>query len=511
MASISSKNKKIAKNTMFLYIRMFLVMTISLITVRVLLRTLGIEDYGTFNAIAGFISSLVFISSVLSAASQRFFSFYMGKNDTEQLKKAFTMIFSTYVIVVIIILFIAETIGLWFVFNKMTIPLGRDSVIMCVFQMALLTCCFSLLASPFQALIISHEEMNIYASISIVEVTLKLGIIFLLPIIPIDKLALYSILQCLVFTGIGLTYVLISSKRYKESHFSLKKWDKSMFKDIFSYSSWSLFGSLAGMCNTQGVNMLLNVFYGPLANAAYAISAQISAAVNQFSSNFYTAVRPALIKSYASKEYNYMNKLFMLSNKVIFILMLILILPIYVVTGPLIKLWLGSVEHYMVEFTRLSLAYTFLLCLSNPITTIIQAANKVRLYHGIVDTFTLLSLPITYILFKCNFSPIYAYVTIIMIFSSAHILRLLVLRKVIVFSIKNYVVRFVVPSCITLIVSFFFISLTSCIKWDNMILEILGNAFYAVVTAIITCMLFVLSKEEKSMFLNLIKSKIQRK
>lgn len=511
MSSVSIKNKKIAKNTLFLYIRMFLVMIISLITVRVLLRTLGVEDYGTYNAIAGFISSMVFISSVLSAASQRFFSFYMGKNDTEQLQKAFTMILSTYIIVIAIVLLLAETLGLWFVFNKMTIPVERSSVIMCVYQMALLTCCFSLLSNPFQALIISHEEMNIYASISIVEVILKLAIIFLLPIIPIDKLALYSILHCIVFFGIGLTYVLISCKRYKESHFSLKKWDKIMFKDIFSYSSWSLFGSLSGMCNTQGVNMLLNVFYGPLANAAYAISAQISAAVSQFSSNFYTAVRPALIKSYASKEYDYMNKLFMLSNKVIFILMLILILPIYVVTEPLIKIWLGSVEQYMIEFTRLSLAYTFLLCLSNPITTIIQAANKVKLYHGIVDTFTLFSLPIIYILFRCGISPIYAYVTTVIIFTFAHILRLLVMRKAITFSIKDYFIKFIVPSIMSLIFSFLLISLTSYFKWNNILLEIFVNALYAVLIATIACMLFVLNQEEKSMLWYLIKSKIQKK
>lgn len=511
MNQINSNNKKIAKNTMYLYIRMFLVMAISLITVRVLLRTLGVEDYGTYNAIAGFISSLVFVSSVLSAASQRFFSYYMGKGDAEHLQKAFTMILTTYFIVVGIILLIAETFGLWFVFNKMIIPLGRESVVMCVYQMALLTCCFSLLSNPFQALIISHEEMNIYASVSIVEVMLKLGIIFLLPLIEIDKLALYSILHCIVFGSIGLTYYLISYKRYKELHFSLKCWNKNMFKEIFSYSSWSLFGSLAGMCNTQGVNMLLNIFYGPIANAAYAISAQISAAVNQFSSNFYTAVRPALIKSYASQEYDYMNKLFMLSNKVIFILMLILILPIYVVTEPLINLWLGNVGQYMVEFTRLSLAYTFILCLSNPITTIIQAANRVKLYHGIVDTFTLFSLPIIYLMFKYNASPVYAYVTTVIVFAFAHILRLMILRKTIDFSIKGYLLKFVIPSGFSLIVSLILVYPISRICWNHVLLEVIGNSIFSITIAAFTSVLFVLDNEERTMFFKLIISKIHKK
>ena len=185
-----NNNKRIAKNTMYLYARMFLVMAISLITVRVLLRTLGVEDYGTYNAVAGFVSSLVFVSSVLSAASQRFFSFYIGKNDNIKLQKAFTMIILTYLIVIGIIMIVAETVGVWFVFNKMTIPMGRESAVMWVFQMSLLTCGFSLISTPFQALIISHEEMNIYASISIIEVLLKFGVLFILPLFSMDKLAL---------------------------------------------------------------------------------------------------------------------------------------------------------------------------------------------------------------------------------------------------------------------------------------------------------------------------------
>lgn len=505
-----NNNKRIAKNTMYLYARMFLVMAISLITVRVLLRTLGVEDYGTYNAVAGFVSSLVFVSSVLSAASQRFFSFYIGKNDNIKLQKAFTMIILTYLIVIGIIMIVAETVGVWFVFNKMTIPIGRESAVMWVFQMSLLTCGFSLISTPFQALIISHEEMNIYASISIIEVLLKFGVLFILPLFSMDKLALYSVLHCLVFGGIGAAYITISRRRYKETQFTFN-WDKAMFKDIFSYSSWSLFGSLAGMCNTQGVNMLLNVFYGPIANAAYAISAQISAAVSQFSSSFYTAVRPALIKSYASKEFCYMNELFMLSNKVLFILMLILILPIYVITEPLIKLWLGNVEQYMVEFTRLSLVYTFILSLSNPITTIVQAANKVKYYHGIVDTFTLVSLPVIYFLFKSDIPPVCAYIITIIVFALAHILRLMVLRKTIVFSVKRYLQQFILPSSFAIVLSGTLVYPLFYIKWDNIFFEIIVCSLIVVIVSVGICSLFVLNTEERRMILGLIKNKIQKK
>lgn len=481
-------------------------MAVSLITVRVLLNTLGIKDYGTYNAIAGFISSLVFVSSALSAASQRFFSYYLGSGNKILLKESFSMIFFTYLIVVVAIIIIAESIGVWFVFNKMCLPAGRENAVMWVFQMALLTSCFSFLSNPFQALIISHEEMNIYAVLSIVEVVLKLLIILLLPIILIDKLILYSILHFMVFAGIASVYFIICYRKYEEAHIQLK-WNIKMFKSIFSYTSWSMFGSISGMLNTQGINILLNIFYGPIANAAYAISAQVSAAVNQFSSSFYTAVRPSLIKSYASEDFKYMTTLFYMSNKVLFMLMFILIVPIFLVTRPLLSLWLSQVDLYMIEFVRLALIYTFILCLSNPITTIIQAANKVKLYHGLVDSFTLLSLPLIYLLFKINFHPIYAYVTTITIFILAHAIRLIILSKTIDFSIIQYLKKIILPIIFTIVIVTTLSYAVCLIPINNELCIIFIRGGIGFISATVVGFYCVFTIEERVMFLKLINKK----
>lgn len=509
MNNTSSNNKRIAKNTLFMYMRMFLVMLVSLFTVRVLLRILGVEDYGVYNAIAGVVTSLSFVSSILAAASQRFFSFYLGSDDRINLKKSFSIIFFTYVIVVALLVLVAETAGLWFVLHKMTFPEGYEQPVMWVFQMAIATVVITLLASPFQALIISHEDMSIYASISIIEVILKLCIVYLLVILPFNKLSLYAILHFFVFLGVAVTYIVICRKRYAESHISYV-WDKTMFRDIFSYSSWSMFGSVSGMCNTQGVNILLNIFFGPIANAAYSISAQVSSAINQFGNSFFSAVRPALIKSYAGGEYEYMNKLFLLSNKVLFLLMFIVILPIYVETKSILQLWLGNVEQYMVEFTRLSMIYTFLICFSNPITTIVQAANKVKIYHLLVDGFSLITLPIIYLLFKFDYSPVFAYVVSIVVFSIAHFLRLAILKNVVDYSLKEYFIKCLIPILFTVLLCAILSKFTMVIDTSNLLLSTIINCIIGVIITSFCGLMIVFSSTERNMLIMMIKDKLKK-
>ena len=272
-------------------------MLVSLFTVRIVLKTLGVEDYGVYNAIGGVVLSLSFISSVLANASQRFFAIELGKYDTTNLKRVFSTIFLTYVFVAIIIIIIAETLGLWFVFNKMMIPSARIVAVHWVYQLSVASFIVSILMNPFQAIIISREEMNVYAYVSILEAVLKLLIVYLLVYFSFDKMQLYAVLMFLSGVITNLIYFVISRRRYSETHFKIV-WDKRMFKSIFSYSSWTLFGSIAFICNSQGINILLNMFFGPIANTAYAIGNQVKTAVNSFSGNFFNAVRPPIIKSY---------------------------------------------------------------------------------------------------------------------------------------------------------------------------------------------------------------------
>lgn len=448
----AANSKRIAKNTMYLYVRMVLTMIVSLFTVRIVLKVLGVEDYGVYTSIAGVISSLSFISSVLANASQRFFSYEIGKNNNKSLNEIFGTVFLTYCAVSLFIIAIAETIGLWFVFNKMNFPSSAVSSVQWIYQFALASFVITLLANPFQALIISFEKMNIYAYMSIIEVILKLTIAYLLYYCSFEKLKVYA---CLLFVAsflVHIIYIFIGGKiLFKNKVVFL--WSKTRFKEIFSYTSWTLFGTIAGVCNSQGLNILLNLFFGTIANAAYAIASQVSGAVNSLASNFFVAVRPPLIKSYAQNDIRTTNQLFYFSTKVLYVLLFIIIVPLIFKTEEILKLWLGEVSSYMVSFVRCILIYSVVMRLSDPITVILQAANKVKVYHGIVDTFTMLSLPISYICLRNGCRAEYVFFISISIFVIAHLIRLWILKKNFEISIKDYAVKVIIPLLISIILA----------------------------------------------------------
>lgn len=512
MPETLTQNKRIARNTLLLYIRMFFVMAVSLLTVRILLQKLGIQDYGIYNAVAGFVSTLTFVSSVLSVASQRFFSFYLGKKDIATLNNVFSIIIICYFIVAFIILLLGESMGLWFVTNKMNYPIERYQAVLWVFQFAILSCIFSFLCSPLQAIIIAYEEMNVYAYVGIMEVLLKLGIIFLLSALPVDKLILYAILHFLVFVIILLIYLVIVSKKHKEIKFSFH-WDKKEFSDIISYSSWSIFGSLTGLSNTQGTNIMLNVFFGPIANAAYSIAAQVSTAISLFTNSFYNAVRPAMIKSYAQNQSDYLYELFYFSSKILFILSFLLLLPTFCETKAILCLWLGDINEEMIIFTRLSIIYSFLLIISNPITTIVQAANKVKQYHLIVDTFTLLSLPVSYLLFSLQYPSYTAYIVTIVVFSIAHYLRLTVLKKIIDFSFIYYFKSFVFPIFLTVVICYIISKLIklNIEEMTSPLLSLICNCTFDCIVVLFVSGIVVFSKTERKKIISLILHSVQRK
>ena len=300
-------------------------------------------------------------------------------------------------------------------------------------------------------MIIARENMKIYAYVSIVEAFLKLLIVYLLVVFAIDKLKLYAVLTFAVTCIVSAIYVLFCFKKYEESRISLF-WDKALFKSIFSYSSWSLFGTMAGVANTQGTNLLLNVFGGPVVNAAYSVAQQVSTVIQQFSGNFFMAIRPPLIKSYAEGNYVDMMQLFYLSSRFSFLLLYAVILPLILEVEFILKLWLGDVGEYMISFTKLILVYCLVLAIGNPITIIMQAAKKVKLYHGIVDSFVLLTLPLSYVFLKFGCPPEVSLLVAVVMLMIAHIIRLFVFAKVVTFSFKEYWKKFVFP---TMLVTFF--------------------------------------------------------
>lgn len=440
-----STSRRVAKNTMFMYMRMFLVMAVSLYTVRIVLQTLGLNDYGVYSAVGGIISSLTFITNVLAIASQRFFAVEIGKGEKGALRETFSTMVMIYTMVGVLIILFSETAGLWFLNNKMTIPEGRETAAFWIFQCTIFSFFISVITAPHQAMIIAKEKLNIYAYVGIFDVFLKLLLVYLLCVIQYDKLIVYAILMLLVTLLCNSVYVIYSLTKYKESRFRFVL-QPSIYKDIFGFSSWTLFGSITFMCNTQGINLVLNIFFGPTVNAAYAIGNQIKTAINSFSSNFYVAVRPVMMKSYASNDLSYVEKLFFFSSKVIFVLLFIIILPVATHIEDILFLWLGSVGDFMVEFVILMLIYAVVLSMSDPITTIMQAANKIKYYYLCVDGFTLLSLPLSYVAFRLGASPDFAFIISITVFIIAHFIRLHLLKSVIPgITISNYSKRIIFP------------------------------------------------------------------
>lgn len=506
MINSNDKNKQIVKNTLFLYLRMFLTMAVSLYTVRVIIQTLSVSDYGLYSAVGGVVLTFGFITGVLTNASQRFFSVELGKGANGKVNETFSTLFLTYITASIIIILLAETIGLWFILNKMTIPSGREEAAVWVFQFALLSFIVTLITNPYQALIIAHERMNLYAYLSILDVTLKLLIVFLLLVFDFDKLKVYAVLVFLSQVITNGIYVFYCKAKYSDARL-IWKVDRRMFKAIFSYSSWTLFGTVAGMFNTQGMNILLNVYFGPVANAAYSVASQIYHTVGMFATNFYTAVKPPLIKSYASGNYDYVQKLFLFSSKALFLLLFIIVLPLMVFTEDILHIWLGQVGEYMVVFVKLSLLYTTILIISYPITAVVQAGGFVKLYHILVDGFSILALPIVYVLFQLKFDATWAYITSIIVFIIAHIFRMYVLKRIFhVFNVRKYSIQFLLPSIFVFIVLYTAFLYSSSFFEHNLI-NLFVICSLCIFSALLSGAFIVFTSSERTMIINMIGKK----
>jgi len=506
---MESSNSQIAKNSLLLYIRMFFIMIVALFTVRVVLKNLGVEDYGIYNAVGGVVLSMTFLSRVLAVATQRFFSIAIGQNDINKLRKQFGSILFIYICLSAIIVFLAETIGLWFVANKMTIPPDRYSAALIAYQFAVASFIITIITNPHQALIIAHERMGVYAYASIIEVVLKLVIVYLLLISPIDKLVSYAFLMfisTLVSYGIYFIYCNVKFKNEIQHPF----WDREEAKSVVSYSGWTMIGTLSGVCANQGLCIIINIFVGPIANAAFAIANQITGQVNSFANNFLVAIRPPMIKSYATKNYDRMYELFYATSKFSFILMYMVLLPLFVQMDEILHLWLGDVGDYMVSFSKLLLIYALILLFSNPITTIVQAAGNVKKYHLLVDGFSLVCLPISYVLFKLSFPAESAILVLIIVFLVAHVLRLYVLKQTIVFSIREYLKIIVLPVCFMIIVSYF-VSLFICNMGEDNFFWIVTRCFLIAGLTICFSLYIILNQSERSLLLNYLRENLRKK
>lgn len=452
MTDIIANNKRIAKNTLLLYCRMFFMMLVSLYTSRVVLSTLGVEDYGIYNVVGGVVSMFGFLNAAMATSTQRYLTFELGREDWLCLHKVFCTSIIIHALISLLIVFLAETVGLWFFYHKMMIPEARMEAAMWVYQFSVLATVVMIMSVPYNAAIIAHEQMSAFAYISVIEVVLKLLIVYLLQIGSIDKLILYALLILVVQLGIRMVYGIYCNRHFQETKFRWI-WDKVLFREMVSFAGWNLWGNCAAVASTQGVNVLLNIFFGPVVNAARGIAGQVRGTISQFFTNFQVALNPQITKSYAVHDYNYMHSLIFRSSKFTFYLILLLSLPIMLETGTILQLWLGTVPEYTVDFIRLLLCVTTVDSVANPLMVAASATGRVKLYQGIVGGILLSILPLSYIVLKLGGNPASVFVVHLCVCIVAFIVRLYIIRPMIRLSLADYGRHVIVPCLLVTLIS----------------------------------------------------------
>ena len=393
MSDTSTNNKQIAKNTLLLYVRMLFMLVINLYTSRVVLNTLGVVDYGINNVVGGVIAMLGFLTGSLGAASSRYITYDLGKGDMAIMKKTFGNILSIHFILATIVLIVGETLGLWFVSTQLQIPPERETAAIWVYQFSIFSSVLAVISVPYNATIIAHEKMSAFAYISIADAILKLLIVYLLILIPYDKLIIYAILYFCIQAFDRIVYGIYCSQHFEETHTYLR-YDRSLFREIFLFAMWTMNGGLAVVGYTQGLNILLNIFFGPTINAARGIAVQVQSVCQQFCNNFQMALNPQLTKSYAQGNLDNMHRLVVKSSKFSFYILFFIVLPLMFEAEFVLKLWLGTVPEYTVTFLRLILVVGLLYTLSNPIIVSVHATGRLKKFQMIEGTMLLTIVPI---------------------------------------------------------------------------------------------------------------------
>lgn len=458
-------NKRIAKNTILLYLRMFFTMAVTLYTSRVILNVLGIDDYGLFNVVGGVITMFGFINSAMSSATQRYLTFELGKGDTNRLRTIFATSQLIHILIAVAILILGETVGLWFLFNKMVIPEGREAATMWVYQCSIVSSMVMIMSVPFNAVIIAHERMSAFAYISILEVSLKLVIVFMLTISPIDKLIAYAILLLAIQVLLRILYSVYCARHFDESRAGIRL-DKSLFREMTVFAGWNLWGNCASILSTQGVNILLNMFFGPAINAARGVAVQVQNAVNMFATNFQTALNPQITKTYAQGELNSMHLLIARSSRFSFYLLYVIALPIFIVTYDILDLWLVEVPQYSDIFLRFSLGIVIIDSIANPLMISAQATGNVKKYQSIVGGVILLITPIAYVALKLGCTPAMVYFIHLAVYVAAFIVRLFIISPMINISIRNYL-KLVFPKCVAVSIASVIIPFIIDFYWEG--------------------------------------------
>lgn len=434
--NVDSRNKKVARNTIFLYLRMLFLIGVNLYTSHALLDAMGVQDFGTYNVVGGVVLMFSFLNTAMAVGTQRYFSYEMGRNSS-RLNDVFTASVNVHFLISILVLILAETVGLWFLNTQMEIPIERMDAANVVFHAAMLSFFFMINSVPYISFIMSKEDMNVYAVITSLDMLLKLVAVFALSLIAYDALELYPCLLVVVSIIVFLLYVVYCRRHYSESHYQFK-FEKSLFLELFKYSNWNLFGGFASVCSNYGVNILLNIVFGPAINAARGLAYQVNTAVTQFTVSFQTAMNPPIVKAYAQEDKTYMNALIYKGARYSYLLLFFIVLPLFIHTPYVLDLWLPVVPEHTVSFVRWVLATSLIDSLSGTLMTASQASGRIKLYQSAVGVLLLLNLPLSYMLLSVCPIPEVVFVVAFVISSVALFVRLRIVSNLVPITMKDF-------------------------------------------------------------------------
>jgi O-antigen/teichoic acid export membrane protein len=480
-------------------------MAIGIFTSRVVLETLGVDDYGIYNVVGGFVAMFSILSSSLVNASQRFISYEMGKVNP-QMDRMFCGTVSIHILLALCVLVVFESFGIWFLNTQLNIVPERLTAANWVYQCSVLTFCVNLISVPYNASVIAHEKMGVFAYISIYEALAKLGIVYLLWLSGYDKLIVYALLMLFVSISLRFIYGIYCKRSFDECryHFVL---DKPLLKELLGFTGWNFIGSTAGILSTQGINILINIFFGVAINAARGLAGQVNNAINHFITNFMTALNPQITKSYAAENYGYMNKLMFRGAKYATILFWFLSLPIFIKAEYILDLWLVNVPPYAAVFLRLAIIYSLFQSLSNTLYIGMLATGNIKKYQIVMGCLYMGTFPLCYIFFKVGLGPEWGYISSIIILFLGVFVRLYLLQKMIPsFSIMSFVKETILKVLYVMSVSFILVKMVSIIQIESDFLSLVFIVFVSVISIPLSTYLLALEGGERQM----VKERIQK-
>lgn len=486
---------------------MIIVMGITLYTTRALLTALGVEDYGVYNVVCGFVSMFSFLNTSMANGTQRFYNYEIGKNGESGVSKIFSHAVVIQLVMALVILFFVETFGVWYLCKKMVIPDGRIGAAMWIFQFSMIQLFLVMVTVPYSAAVMAYEKMDFYAIVSIIDAILKLIIVLMLPYAPMDTLVYYGALMTLISV---LNYVLNwgYSKRCFKSITFQTEWDKSLFSSMLSFSGWNIFGSVSHMMQSQGVNLILNAFWGTVVNAANGVASQVNSAVNSLTSGFVTAVRPQMIKSYASGNIDYLRKMYYSVSKLTFYLVMILAVPLIGEIETILDIWLGTGKYPEMTaiFCQLTMFMTLCNSYATPTSIIIHATGKMKKFQIFVSTVTLMIIPIAYVAAKlgCD-APLIIFLSA-MVTIAAQITRLILIKEQVDFPVWDYCKKVFAPSWCVLAISL----IVAIILHSTTPHHIIWSIFRMGVSVLLSCVtiyLIGINKSEKQLVQSFVKKR----